>query len=450
MSVGRALLRGLTAWLSAASLACTVPTPEPSTPPPERSTPAASLEASGVSPGPHDGKSVADLLGPAELTSVRAESVAVPGPAEPPVDETPHEGPLAAFLDALRDLERGRRTDHVRIMWLGDSHAQADFWTGTLREELQRRFGSGGPGFVHLGYKAYRHGGVRLEVEGKWRLRPKPTSSSSRHLDGALGLGGILTAGYADTPQVDLFLTDAAVQARTLRWDLCLKLQDRASSFGLQLGDGPMKRVRPERPGRIEHLRFETKGATRLRLRTDDTRTELCGVVIETEPSEGPGVVVDNLGINGARYSTALAWDAAHWAAEVRRRPPELFVVEYGGNETGDFRFRPDAYQRSLRQLVRRLRLVQPAASCLVVGLTERNDFVDRIPLVRDRTRDAAVEEGCAFWDSYEQMGGRGSMKAWQDAGKAYADGIHLNIPGYRQIAGQMLVDLLGTYRGRR
>ncbi|HKX39416.1 MAG TPA: hypothetical protein VJN20_12230, partial [Burkholderiales bacterium] len=63
-----------------------------------------------------------------------------------------HEGPLANFYDALSALDRGERKEHVRIAWLGDSHAQADFWTGYLRRALQKRFGNGGPGFVHLGY----------------------------------------------------------------------------------------------------------------------------------------------------------------------------------------------------------------------------------------------------------------------------------------------------------
>ena len=52
-------------------------------------------------------------------------------------------------------------------------------------------------------------------------------------------------------------------------------------------------------------------------------------MVVETDPAQGPGVVLDNLGINGARYGTALAWNEQAWAEAVKRRPPpELFVFE--------------------------------------------------------------------------------------------------------------------------
>src|SRR5262245_39409172 len=68
------------------------------------------------------------------------------------VSSTPE---LARFHAALNQLERKQRKDHVRILWLGDSHGQADFWSGQLRKSLGERFGKGGPGFVHLGYKNY-------------------------------------------------------------------------------------------------------------------------------------------------------------------------------------------------------------------------------------------------------------------------------------------------------
>src|SRR5262245_8923644 len=134
--------------------------------------------------GPHH----PDPRAPAPSVSVKAEPSARPAVA--------HEGPLAGFYDALSALERGQRHKHVRIAWLGDSHAQADFWTGYIRRALQKRFGNGGPGFVHLGYKDYRHEGVEVDVSGSWRFSPRKPATPLPSGDGVFGLGGMLLAGH--------------------------------------------------------------------------------------------------------------------------------------------------------------------------------------------------------------------------------------------------------------
>ncbi|MEJ7735277.1 MAG: hypothetical protein WKG00_39590, partial [Polyangiaceae bacterium] len=89
-------------------------------------------------------------------------------------------GPLSRFFAALGSLERRERTDHVRMMWIGDSHAAADYWSGAVRSTLQTRFGKAGPGYVYLGYKGYRHDGVTLDVAGKWACPPRVQRPASR------------------------------------------------------------------------------------------------------------------------------------------------------------------------------------------------------------------------------------------------------------------------------
>ena len=69
-------------------------------------------------------------------------------------------------------------------------------------------------------------------------------------------------------------------------------------------------------------------------------------------PDEHPGVVLHTLGINGARYGTALAWNEEAWLREVARRPPDLVILEYGGNEAGDFE---PKYEETGENIERRL-----------------------------------------------------------------------------------------------
>jgi len=175
-------------------------------------------------------------------------------------------------------------------------------------------------------------------------------------------------------------------------------------------------------------------------------RSDFCGVVIETDPAEHPGVVLDNLGINGARYGTALAWNEAAWAEEVKRRDPELFIFEYGGNEAGDGIIKPREYRQQALELIARAKRIQPGAACLVIGPADRADAESKIPPIRNVIREAAAEAECQFWDTYDKMGGRGSLRTWRDDDRAAPDGVHLRPKGYAELGALLLSDLMAGY----
>jgi lysophospholipase L1-like esterase len=64
-----------------------------------------------------------------------------------------------------------------------------------------------------------------------------------------------------------------------------------------------------------------------------------------------------------------------------------------------------------------------PGASCLLIGPQDgpRPSFL----FVIDTQRALAHEFGCAFWDTRGYMGGKESLKLWQQRGHIASDGIH-------------------------
>ena len=225
------------ALLCAATLGCNL-APDHA-PPPART----SAITTAPAPLPAAPPAVVPAVLPAAAAPVTAPAAAPAAPAaptaatpEPPPDPAaaapvapptsgprPEDAPYARFFAALRDLEHGRRADHVRILWLGDSHGAADFWSGALRTVLQKRFGHGGPGFVHLGFQGYRHDGIKHNAEGKWRMRPKGPATTLVTGDGVFGLGGILFGPDSGGNRAQLTPTDAALSGK-LRWDVCYRL----------------------------------------------------------------------------------------------------------------------------------------------------------------------------------------------------------------------------------
>jgi lysophospholipase L1-like esterase len=381
-----------------------------------------------------------------------AEPTATPAQQAPPVEARGPGHELDRFYAALRSLERHQRTEHVRIAWLGDSHGAADLWTAPLREALQKRFGNAGPGFVHVGYKSYRHEGVHLEIHGKWATTPKGPSTGVKTKDGIFGLGGVLLWGNPGGPNAGFTLTDTTLPS-ALSWDLCWKPEARDDELRVSLTGQPDRTLRPDQGAREEALRhvlMTSSGASpKLRVHLVSGRPKLCGVTVETDPKTQPGVVLDTLGINGARLTTPLAWDEAAWVRELSRRSPSLVILEYGTNESGDFIIDPAQYVARMRRMMARIHKASPGADCVVLAPTDRADTLEKTPRVRDALRAAAKDSRCMFWDTYEAMGGKGSILAWRSATppRAARDGVHLNARGYRELGEKLTADLMAGYR---
>ena len=78
---------------------------------------------------------------------------------------------LAAFHQALASLEAGR-TQRVNIVQIGDSHTEAEHFSGRLRALFQARFGNAGRGMLAPGAPVdyWRPYQVRAQQAGKWQV----------------------------------------------------------------------------------------------------------------------------------------------------------------------------------------------------------------------------------------------------------------------------------------
>lgn len=356
---------------------------------------------------------------------------------------------LSGFHQALGELESGERTGKVRVAFYGSSQTSADFITGYLRTYLQHRFGDGGHGFVALAkpWRTYRHLDVGLETTKGWHT--DHAQKSDRREDGYYGLLGASTSAKRRGQKTTIFARGAAVATK---FELAFLEQPQGGSFLLDV-DGKhhtkiKTRAKEPAPG---YYAFELEpGLHQLRVRVKgDGEVRLFGAVLENDQ---PGVVLDTLGINGARAANQLTWDETVWADAFLRRSPSLVVLAYGGNESTDADVPISVYASELEQVVARYRRIVPEASCLLMG---PGDFPEETPdggrqpraRLRDIVRvqeDVARRHGCAFWDTQAFMGGELGMLNWVAAVPAMArpDHLHLTRRGYMRM-GMALADAL-------
>ena len=364
-------------------------------------------------------------------------------------------GPLASFFEALSELSQGKRQSHVRVLWLGDSHTNADFLSGAVRRALRDGFGDGGPGFVRIGTKPYRHEGLKLGREGTWNVDPDPPARRALQDDGVFGLSGTRAVPGLDARwSLQLAGHDPAGD-EPARFELSYNLPV-GSSFSLELA-GQKQRIDARTaadvaPSGIAHLTLTAPLKSQLVLAPERGAPRFFGVVIER--SAKPGVVLDTLGIDGARLETPLAWNEAAFIDEVARRSPELFVVAFGTNEAFDA-LKVDKYAKHLADLVGRLRRGAPHASCLVLGPTDApqgDGSVPRVAEVSAVLQGAAAPLGCSFVSLQQLMGGEGSFARGMKAKERLAqnDKLHLTPKGYQDLGSALSKQLLDAYSAGR
>ncbi|MEM7609659.1 MAG: GDSL-type esterase/lipase family protein, partial [Myxococcota bacterium] len=179
----------------------------------------------------------------------------------------------------------------------------------------------------------------------------------------------------------------------------------------------------------------------------------LFGVAVERET---PGVIVDTLGINGARARYHLLWEDGMYREHLRRRQADLVVIAYGTNESGD-ELPIERYEAQLEQVVSRVRETAPRSSCLLIGPSDRpirqgDTFLDRPRTARliETQHRVALRHGCGFFDLVALSGGPLSMVEWVAMTPSFGAGdyVHYTRRGYQRVAEVLLHAMMEGFEG--
>jgi len=140
-----------------------------------------------------------------------------------------------------------------------------------------------------------------------------------------------------------------------------------------------------------------------------------------------------------------LHWDENMLATYLQRRSPGMIVLAYGTNEASDVNWNPETYQEMFSSLLQRLRHAAPASSILVLGPTDRwyrartgLQPLGGVDWIIRAQQNACRENACAYWNTRERMGGKGSMREWVAAGLGQRDYVHFTSAGYRKLAAML------------
>jgi lysophospholipase L1-like esterase len=353
---------------------------------------------------------------------------------------------LTNFFAALSHVRSGGKIEPVRVMHFGDSHVAADVLTGEIRRNLQNQFGDGGAGYlVPANPMTTRRRGTSSGATSGWQIEGIGGRSER---DNVYGLAGINLITNRPNERIWVDTTANHFEVHYVREPGGGSID--ISVDGATVLDAPLSLA--AHGTATEYFSFDSPAGTnhRLEIRTlRPGKTRILGIVAERL---APGVSYDVFGINGARISRLMTWNATTFAAELRQRKPNLIILAYGTNEIGDADWTPASYRRLLKSVIQRIRAAVPQASILLFAPPDRADLplaAARIPAMIETQRSVALESGVAFWSAFNAMGGPGSMNAWVTRGWAQGDRVHLTRPGYDLLADAFCKDLMLAYHSQ-
>jgi lysophospholipase L1-like esterase len=336
-------------------------------------------------------------------------------------------------------------------MHIGDSPLAADLISSEARVRLQKAFGDGGPGW-HLParpWEFYSHDRISLQAKGWKSLSPLLQTPGNK---GDYGLQGI--AFTASSPQAYSTFTGWRKNPPSFsRLEIHYQAKPGGGKFAV-LVDGVSKEeistAAEERSVKMESLDLEDAPHEITIRPAGNGEVTLFGVAMERD---GPGVVYDSLGSLGASIHWMTLPNLDEWMDSLRLRHPHLVILNLGTNESG-YGYLPAAqYEGDYRKIIEAIREALPSVSIMIMAPMDRGTrgadgeivTMPAIPRLVEAQRRVALVNHCAFFNTYQAMGGEGTMARWYHGRPRLVGGdfTHPTLTGANRVGGWMVDALL-------
>ena len=363
---------------------------------------------------------------------------------------------LYPFFEKLKTL-KDRKCERVNIVHIGDSHIQADFFSGKMRENFHRDFGNAGIGFVF----PYRVAKTNEPYNYKTSTNVLWDSKRNVFPDKPLpiGLGGITIESSDSLAEINFMINEKNLIDYSFK-KLTLFHEKGKGSYDYKICDefncsiGKIKSDSITENSFISVLKLDkpVKQFT-LRCSKSDSFFNQCsriyGMLLENEQ---PGVLYNAIGVNGGEYRYYNA--SCYFVEQMSYLRPDLIIISMGTNEGFYKGFDSTVFYSHIDSFVVSIKNKNPGAAFLLTtpGDSYRKARKGKVPNPDMKSARNTIIEYCkrnnlAYWDLYEIMGGYRSMGKWYASKLTSKDKLHFSRKGY-EIQGELFYSaLMNAYK---
>ncbi len=411
-----------------------------------------------------------------------------------------NEKSLDSIFEKLYQLEL-KKDRKVRILHIGDSHIQADFFTGKMRNRLEGVFGNGGFGFTFPYNLAHTNNSSPIKYSGSGGF------STTRNLfadsSKPIGLSGIALESNSSNMHINLKVKDSKYNFKKIKilspnnqniFDIAttvetivtkaetpqtvshvvlpgeflgkiakkykVSLKSLKKANGLKsdiIKDGisliiPKKKVKVNdiyksqyvpidlKPENSCHVYESNTDLTEINILSDKEANGviLNGIIIE---NENPGVTYSAIGVNGAKYTDYSKFNL--FFEQLTATEADFVILSFGTNESYDNQDQEKFYN-NMKSMVDGIKNKLPNASLLITTPPpsvhrnkQPNGFVE---LYKDVIVNHSIQENYAVWDLLNVFGGVKNVYLNSRMGLMAKDKVHYSTLGYEK-QGELFFD---------
>ncbi len=368
------------------------------------------------------------------------------------MDYTPEGRPSVA--DFARMMDESSKTRVVRIAFFGDSYVEGDIITADVREQLQELYGGQGVGFVPFGNPlAISRPTVAHTFEGWQNYNLIYKKNSPEELHEKFFVSGTVSVPEEDG-QASSHYKGARFRKHIGQWSRArlIFINDGGSVLDIAVNDSIRKQFRPDSSAQVQQINLSGGGMRSLDVKVGEGGGFVgYGVVLDGSR----GVAVDNYAIRSNSGIAFFGTDRGINTQIGRMLGYDLVVLQWGLNAMDPAVTNYDNYGISLRRVINYVKACFPQSAIVVMGVGDRatqrdGEFVtmEAVGAMIAVQKAAAEACGVAFWDTFEAMGGEGSMAGFVERQWAAKDYMHLSYGGGRYIATRFVQALLDAKNG--
>lgn len=355
---------------------------------------------------------------------------------------------LFPFFKKLQQLENGS-LQKVNIVHIGDSHIQADFFSGKIRKQLQEKFGNAGRGLI-FPYKVAESNepeDYSSNANNAWQWR------RSVKVDNPLPIG---ISGYTLFTDKDSAWLSIKVNNSTDAFDKITIFHNKdkncfdfiiTNQYNKIIGYIPSHvQLMPYTSTIIFHEKQQHIVIRCQRSSVEQQHAYIYGIALE---NNNKGIIYNTIAANGAAFYHFNC--AQYFARQLPFLKADLIIVSLGTNEALHPPFAKKLFWNQMELFIKRI--TQNNKDVVLLFTTPPDSYLQK------HTKNKYAEDvtetlihyckinDIAYYDLYNIMGGLGAMEKWEKQNMVQPDRIHYTYKGYITQANMFIEAFFNRYQ---
>jgi hypothetical protein len=370
----------------------------------------------------------------------------------------------AVLYPFFHSLKKNSSNELVRILHYGDSQIEGDRISSYIRNQLQQKFGGSGIGLFPAVTPLSNSMSIKHKTSDNWTrytIRDLNKSNFKHKRFGVLlsfSRYSPLYSNYQDKVYKAFIKIDKSPigfnRASDYRYckifygynqkPLIIKLKE-----GETVSDADMIPSTDQ----LKTIKWKVNpGTDELSISFEGVHgPDIYGIALDG----AKGVALDNIPLRGSSGTDFTKVNQSFYKEMFNQLNVKLIIMHFGVNIVPSNRENYDFYKQQLYNQLKFLKSLDDDLSIIVMGVSDMSRKVEshyesfpNIEKIRNAQRQAAFKANCAFWDTYEAMGGKNSMPSWvfSDPPLARKDFTHFTYKGSVVIAKMFYKALINDY----